>query len=52
MGFKLPPLRLSRFTERYPETAVDIETSLKAVGLPMEGIDAAKILRAAASMTA
>jgi LysR family transcriptional regulator, glycine cleavage system transcriptional activator len=33
--------RLSRFTERYPETAVDIETSLKAVDLPMEGIDAA-----------
>src|ERR1700751_3848070 len=33
--------RLSRFTERYPETGVDIETSLKAVDLPMEGIDAA-----------
>jgi len=33
--------RLSRFTERYPETAVDIETSLKAVDLPIEGIDAA-----------
>ncbi len=31
--------RLSRFTERYPETGVDIETSLKAVDLPMEGID-------------
>ena len=33
--------RLSRFTARYPETGVDIETSLKAVDLPMEGIDAA-----------
>ena len=33
--------RLSRFTERYPEIGVDIETSLEAVDLPMEGIDAA-----------
>ena len=33
--------RLSRFSERYPEIGVDIETSLKAVDLPMEGIDAA-----------
>jgi LysR family transcriptional regulator, glycine cleavage system transcriptional activator len=33
--------RLSRFTARYPETGVDIETSLKPVDLPMEGIDAA-----------
>jgi LysR family glycine cleavage system transcriptional activator len=33
--------RLSRFTDRYPEIGVDIETSLKPVDLPMEGIDAA-----------
>jgi LysR family transcriptional regulator, glycine cleavage system transcriptional activator len=33
--------RLSRFTARYPEIGVDIETSLKPVDLPMEGIDAA-----------
>jgi LysR family glycine cleavage system transcriptional activator len=33
--------RLSRFSARYPETGVDIETSLKAVDLSMEGIDAA-----------
>jgi DNA-binding transcriptional LysR family regulator len=33
--------RLSRFTERYPEIGVDIETSLEPVDLPMEGIDAA-----------
>ena len=40
--------RLSGFTTRYPETGVDIETSLKAVDLPMEGIDAAIRLAPAA----
>jgi DNA-binding transcriptional LysR family regulator len=40
--------RLSRFTARYPQTGVDIETSLKAVDLPMEGIDAAIRLAPAA----
>lgn len=43
--------RLSRFTERYPETGVDIETSLKAVDLPMEGIDAAIRLAPASRAT-
>ena len=33
--------RLSRLTKHYPETGVDIETLLKPVDLPMEGIDAA-----------
>jgi LysR family transcriptional regulator, glycine cleavage system transcriptional activator len=33
--------RLSRFAARHPETGIDIETSLKPVDLPMEGIDAA-----------
>jgi DNA-binding transcriptional LysR family regulator len=42
---------LSRFTERYPETGVDIETSLKAVDLPMEGIDAAIRLAPASRAT-
>ena len=40
--------RLARFSERYPETGVDIETSLKPVDLPMEGIDAAIRLAPAA----
>ena len=40
--------RLSGFTTRYPETGVDIETSLKVVDLPMEGIDAAIRLAPAA----
>ena len=33
--------RLSRFTDRHPEIAVDIQTSLDLVDLPMEGFDAA-----------
>jgi LysR family transcriptional regulator, glycine cleavage system transcriptional activator len=33
--------RLSRFTQRFPDISVDIQTSLDRVDLPMEGIDAA-----------
>lgn len=33
--------KLSRFSERFPDIAVDIQTSLDRVDLPMEGIDAA-----------
>jgi LysR family transcriptional regulator, glycine cleavage system transcriptional activator len=40
--------RLSRFTDRHPEIAVDIQTSLDPVDLPMEGIDAAIRLAPAA----
>jgi LysR family glycine cleavage system transcriptional activator len=40
--------RLSRFTGRFPEISVDIQTSLDRVDLPMEGIDAAIRLAPAA----
>jgi LysR family glycine cleavage system transcriptional activator len=40
--------RLSRFTERFPDISVDIQTSLDRVDLPMEGIDAAIRLAPAA----
>jgi DNA-binding transcriptional LysR family regulator len=40
--------RLSRFTERYPDISVDIQTSFDPVDLPMEGIDAAIRLAPAA----
>jgi DNA-binding transcriptional LysR family regulator len=43
--------RLSRFTGRFPEISVDIQTSVDRVDLPMEGIDAAiRLAPAAQSM--